>query len=175
MIEPGPSELGVYVAPILVGTEPSAWLSPDQAVSSRVAQFQEKLLGARTVALARAPMRNRLIDAWGTFFLGVLAVVTRFWGLGRITSLIFDETYYVKDAFTLWQLGFEARWPDDPNIAFAAGDVCTFLPEAAFVVHPQVGKWLIALGLMVGDVVNPWAWRLASAVIGVAAVILVTR
>ncbi|MCL1801690.1 MAG: phospholipid carrier-dependent glycosyltransferase, partial [Promicromonosporaceae bacterium] len=63
----------------------------------------------------------------------------------------------------------------DPNVAFAAGDVCTFLPEAAFVVHPQVGKWLIALGLMVGDVVNPWAWRLASAVIGVAAVILVTR
>jgi len=117
----------------------------------------------------------RLLTPLGTALVVGLAALIRFWALGRPGLLVFDETYYVKDAFTLWQLGFEAQWPADINAAFEAGDVFSFLPDAAFVVHPPVGKWLIALGLMVGGAENAWAWRLSSAVVGVLAVWMMIR
>ena len=34
--------------------------------------------------------------------------ILRLWNLGHPHAFIFDETYYVKDAWTLWQLGYEA-------------------------------------------------------------------
>jgi len=134
-----------------------------------------KLLGLRTLTLLKENP-NRYWDIIGTAIVVTLAAILRFWMLGRPKTLIFDETYYVKDAFTLWQLGFEAQWPDNANIAFEAGDVFSFTNDAAFVVHPQVGKWLIALGMAVGGgATNPLAWRLANAIFGVIAVWLVIR
>ena len=46
----------------------------------------------------------------------------RFWDLGRPHQLVFDETYYVKDAYSLLVHGYEATWGEDPNPAFEAGD-----------------------------------------------------
>lgn len=51
----------------------------------------------------------------------LVAAVLRFTRLDHPDSLIFDETYYVKDAFSLLQAGYELNWPDDANEAFAAG------------------------------------------------------
>jgi len=119
--------------------------------------------------------RPQLVEWAGTALVVALAAVLRFWNLGRISTLIFDETYYVKDAYTLWQLGFEAAWPPDIDLAFAAGDTSSFLPEAAFVVHPPIGRWLIGLGIAAGGVENAWAWRVSSAVIGTLAVLLLIR
>ena len=52
----------------------------------------------------------------------LLAGLLRFWDLGRPHKLVFDETYYVKDAYSLLVNGFEANWGDNPNPAFEAGD-----------------------------------------------------
>ena len=49
-------------------------------------------------------------------------------------SLIFDETYYVKDAESLRQLGYEGRWPEGANELWAAGTPgteCRSLSERA--------------------------------------------
>lgn len=138
-------------------------------------QLLRTLLGRRRLALGTRA-NERLLDWIGTVAILLLAAVSRFQNLGRPGTLVFDETYYVKDGFTLWRLGFEARWPDDPNPAFEAGMVDTYLHEAAYVVHPQVGKWLIGLGIEVGGgATNPAAWRLANAVVGVLAVLLIIR
>ena len=138
-------------------------------------QLLRKLLGRRRLELGTRA-NERLVDWVGTVLILVLAAVARFQNLGRPGALVFDETYYVKDGFTLWRLGFEARWPDNPNPAFEAGQIDTYLHEAAYVVHPQVGKWLIGLGIELGGgATNPAAWRLANAVIGVLAVLLVIR
>lgn len=110
----------------------------------------------------------------GPLLVTALAAVVRFVHLDRPPTLVFDETYYVKQAYTLLRVGYEARWPDDPNPAFEAGDVDTFLPTADYAVHPQVGKWLIALGLHVGGT-EPWGWRLGAAVAGTLSVLLLAR
>ncbi|HWS59080.1 MAG TPA: phospholipid carrier-dependent glycosyltransferase [Actinotalea sp.] len=104
-----------------------------------------------------------------------VAAALRLPGLGRPATLVFDETYYVKDAWTLLQLGYEAEWGADPNAAFEAGDTSGFGTDASYVVHPAVGKWLIALGLRLLGAGDPAGWRIASALAGVLAVLLLTR
>lgn len=104
-----------------------------------------------------------------------VAALLRLPALGRPGTLVFDETYYVKDAWTLLTLGYEAQWPDEPNEAFEAGDVHSYTDRGAYVVHPPVGKWVIALGLRLVGAQDPVGWRLASAVAGVLAVLLLVR
>jgi dolichyl-phosphate-mannose--protein O-mannosyl transferase len=166
------SEPGVPVAPHDVVDEPGGPGEPGEPNRDRLLRL---LLGRRVLALGRTRV-DRWVDWVGTLVIVVLAAVIRLQNLGRPASLVFDETYYVKDAFTLGRLGFEARWPDDPNAAFEAGHVDTFFDQAAYVVHPQVGKWLISWGMDVGG--GPGssvAWRLANAVIGILAVLLLIR
>src|SRR5690606_28693933 len=104
----------------------------------------------------------------------LLAAVLRLWNLGSPHSLVFDETYYGKDAWTLLDLGYEPGWPENPNPAFEAGDVDRFGTDPAFVVHPPLGKWLIALGLAVFGADNSVGWRISTALAGILAVALVT-
>ena len=59
--------------------------------------------------------------------LSALALGLRLWGLGRLNSLIFDEIYYVPFA-----LGYLTHTPQ-------------------FDAHPPLGKYLIALGLWLGQ------------------------
>ncbi|MCL3861260.1 phospholipid carrier-dependent glycosyltransferase [Actinotalea sp. K2] len=105
---------------------------------------------------------------------GVAAAV-RLPHLGRPAELVFDETYYVKDAWTLLNLGYEGQWGPEPNPAFEAGDVDGYRTEASYVVHPPVGKWLIALGLRLVGADDPVGWRIASAVVGILTVLLLAR
>ena len=62
-----------------------------------------------------------------------LAAFLRLWNLGYPKKLVFDETYYVKDAWTLWNTGAEKSWPQDANVAFEAGHANTFLNDPSFV------------------------------------------
>jgi len=105
----------------------------------------------------------------------LLAGVLRFANLGRPQKLVFDETYYVKQAYTLLRVGYETRWPDDPNGAFETGHLNGYLSSPDFFVHPQVGKWLIALGMRLGGPENAASWRLGAAAFGTLAVLLLAR
>jgi dolichyl-phosphate-mannose-protein mannosyltransferase len=121
-------------------------------------------------------LRDQRTNGWlTTVVVCGLAAAVRLPALDRPHELVFDETYYVKDAWTLLQLGYEAQWPDDPNPAFEAGDVMSFTTEPSYVVHPQVGKWLIALGLRVFGAQDLIGWRISAAVAGILCVVLLTR
>lgn len=102
----------------------------------------------------------------------LLAGILRFWNLGHPHALVFDETYYVKDAWSLLHLGYEARWLEGADDAFVAGDVNTYLDEGSFVVHPPLGKWIIALGLRSIGAEDAAGWRISMAVVGILAVAL---
>src|SRR5690606_12100324 len=80
-----------------------------------------------------------------------------------------------KQAYTLLAVGYEARWPEDPDEFFEAGDRDIYLELADYAVHPQVGKWLIALGIRLAGPEDPASWRLASAVVGILSVLMVAR
>ncbi|MFF8347569.1 dolichyl-phosphate-mannose--protein mannosyltransferase [Cellulosimicrobium funkei] len=157
------------------GAPPSGVTTDDGPAPSHRERLLLALLGPRRLALG-ATANDRLWGWLGVAIVAVVAAVLRLWNLGRPGTLVFDETYYVKHAWTLLQVGYEADWPEEPNPAFEAGDVNSFLPTADYVVHPPLGKWMIALGMKaLGGAENPWSWRIASAVVGVVAVVLVAR
>ncbi|MFI9486889.1 dolichyl-phosphate-mannose--protein mannosyltransferase [Promicromonospora sp. NPDC052451] len=147
--------------------------APEPPVRDRLLR---DLLGERRLALGRTAA-DRFWGLFGALLVTLLAAAARLWELGRPGKLVFDETYYVKEGWSLASLGFEAAWPDEPNPAFEAGDVSSYkTDEAEYVVHPPVGKWMIALGMrLMGGAQDPVAWRIASAVIGVLAVFLIVR
>ncbi len=104
----------------------------------------------------------------------VVAALARFWSLGAPGTLNFDETYYVKDAWSLVHLGYEGSWlAADANALFQSGQVNGFSASAEYVAHPPLGKWIIGLGeLAAGGAQNSAGWRLSVAIVGVLAVAL---
>lgn len=113
--------------------------------------------------------REWLTPALVTF----VALLLRVWNLGHPHSLVFDETYYVKDSWTLLNLGYESKWPDKPNPDFEAGKVDGYTKEGSYVVHPPLGKWMIALGLAAFGGGSSWGWRIGTALVGTALVLVV--
>ena len=88
-----------------------------------------------------------------TFF----AFLMRIFNLGTPKGLVFDEIYYVDGARDYLKYGVE---------------LSKGAPE--FVVHPPVGKWLIAAGIkLFGD--HEFGWRIAVAIAGTLTVYLTAR
>jgi dolichyl-phosphate-mannose-protein mannosyltransferase len=96
----------------------------------------------------------------------------RFVRLDSPRSLVFDETYYVKDGYSLLVSGYERSWPDKANDAFVAGNPNVLLNTPEYVVHPPVGKWMIAAGMWLFGADNPFGWRFAAALTGTLSVAL---
>ncbi|WP_456823111.1 dolichyl-phosphate-mannose--protein mannosyltransferase [Cellulomonas sp. P5_E12] len=166
-----PTETDVPVEVVPDG-EPRAVEGPQESHRGR---FLRRLLGDDSLALDRDPRARLTGWAWA-LAVTLLGGLLRFWDLGRPHKLVFDETYYVKDAYSLLVNGFEAQWGDNPNPAFEAGDTSGLTNVGEYVVHPQVGKWLIALGIHVGGGVDSSAaWRLSAAICGTLAVLMVAR
>lgn len=114
--------------------------------------------------------RRSIVEVAGFVSVMVIAALTRLWNLGYPARLVFDETYYVKDALTLSREGHEKSWPDGADAAFQSGDVLGYLDQAAFVVHPPLGKWLISTGIWFTGFDQSTGWRLSTAILGIATV-----
>ena len=89
--------------------------------------------------------------------IAIAAFLVRIINLGSPKGLVFDEVYYVDGARDLLKYGVEVTGSN---------------PE--FIVHPPVGKWLIASGIkLFGD--NEFGWRFASAIFGTLLILLFAR
>ncbi len=110
----------------------------------------------------------------GPLFVGAIAAVLRLVELGRPAKFVFDETYYAKDAFSLLRFGDARAFVDGADGMVLDGDLEVFRDEPSFVVHPTIGKWLIAGGIRLLGM-EPTGWRLAGALAGVVTVVVVAR
>ncbi len=100
------------------------------------------------------PLRNPLTYV-GIYVIAAFAFLLRIINLALPKGLIFDEVYYVDAARDYLAYGVEVDGAK---------------PE--FIVHPPVGKWLIAAGIKVfGD--DEFGWRISTAVAGTIAIILI--
>lgn len=117
-------------------------------------------------------VQRKTLEIIGIALVMLIASLTRVWNLSFPAKLVFDETYYVKDALTLSVEGHEKSWPDGENSLFEAGALFGYLSEAAFVVHPPLGKWLIASGMWLVGPDQSASWRLSTAILGIATVAL---
>ena len=94
-----------------------------------------------------APLSWSRTDSLLVAVLAVAAVATRFWRLGYPAEPVFDEIQF-------------------------AGQALAYLRGEQFIdVHPNLPKLLIAAVIkLMGD--RPWAWRIPSAALGVALVLM---
>ena len=98
-----------------------------------------------------------MVAALAPLVIAIFSLALRLINLGRPKGFIFDEVYYVDGARDFLRFGVEV-----------AGNK----PE--FIVHPPVGKWLIASGIKIfGD--NEFGWRFATAVFGTLLILLFAR
>lgn len=104
----------------------------------------------------------------------LLAFVLRVVGIGYPNKLVFDETYYAKDAWSLWNYGYERAWSDNANDLLTRGDLSGLQDRPAFVVHPPVGKYLIGFGEWLFGM-DSFGWRIMSAVFGALMILVVIR
>lgn len=87
--------------------------------------------------------------------IALISFILRLVNLASIKTMVFDEVYYVDGARDYLKYGVEVTGNS---------------PE--FVVHPPVGKWMIASGIkLFGD--NPLGWRFATAFIGSLAILVI--
>ena len=69
-----------------------------------------------TIERLRVDMPNDRLNGWiVTLVIGAIAFVIRVVNLGYPKKLVFDETYYAKDAYSLLRFGYERKWPSDAN------------------------------------------------------------
>jgi dolichyl-phosphate-mannose-protein mannosyltransferase len=131
--------------------------------------------------LARA--RERLVrplptDRWTSWWLALsvtaFAGLLRLWELGRPDRITFDETYYVKGGISLWRDGVERDAIEDADRLLAEGNGDIFEAAADYVVHPQLGKWIIGAGTELFGV-SPFGWRFGTAIVGTLLVLVVAR
>lgn len=117
----------------------------------------------RPIQLGTVPRRGRA--EWAcTLIIALAAITTRFAGLASVSSAgtpIFDEKHYVPQAWDIVQSqrdiilgGIESN------------------PGYGLVVHPPLGKQLIALGEMIFGY-TPMGWRFMVAIFGCATVLMV--
>ncbi len=124
----------------------------------------------------RVPMPSSGIRGWiGPIIVTIIGGLLRLVDLGRPHALIFDETYYPKDALGLLQYGYEQKFVENANDLILESDgnwraLDLFTSDPAFVVHPPLGKWTIALGEQLFGA-TPFGWRFAVAVLGTLSIL----
>ena len=98
-------------------------------------------------------LRDRLSAAT----LGLVALIFRIWHLQYPKGFVFDEVYYAQNANSLLHHGVEL----DPKTG-----------AAQFIVHPPIGKWVIAAGIKLFGY-HEFGWRISAALVGGASVVLI--
>ncbi|QXJ24339.1 phospholipid carrier-dependent glycosyltransferase [Actinomadura graeca] len=118
---------------------------------------------------------SALLGWLGPLLVTAFAGYLRFYRLGSPKAVVFDETYYAKDALALWKFGWEHNTVDNADkllIADRHADIWSDGPS--FVAHPPMGKWMIAIGeWMFGA--TPFGWRFMPALVGTLSVLILCR
>ena len=142
-------------------------------------QLRRRLLGD-PIDVTRG---QRLLGWLGPLFAMVVGGILRFWDLGNPHQLVFDETYYVKQGWSMILFGVEMR--NDPALNeaqqidqnFTAGNVLKVYDPTTgdLVVHPPVGKWLIGWGEQIFGIDSSFGWRFAVCVMGTLSILMIGR
>jgi len=169
--------------PVGAGTDQLAIGPPQDAISVRTAADGAR--AAERIAALRARLMSPMPEdrPWG--WLGPLLVTAfaAFFRFNRLSvphAVVFDETYYAKDAWSILLHGVEWQYVKNADSLMIAGNTghlfkaCTGTDCGEYVVQPPVGKLFIAVGEWIYGL-TPLGWRLAPAIIGTLAVLVMCR
>ena len=156
----------------MTATEADVSATPATDQASRLAVLRARLASPMPDDRPWGWLGPLLVTAFGTFL--------RFDRLRVPRALVFDETYYAKDAWSILNHGVELNLVSNANTIIQAGHTNIFAPCngtsacGEYVVQPEVGKLLIAVGEWLFGL-NSFGWRFASAVFGSLAILLMCR
>jgi dolichyl-phosphate-mannose--protein O-mannosyl transferase len=107
------------------------------------------------------PLEDRMHPySWvATAAIALLALLIRIFHLAQPDQQIFDEVYYADDGHDM--LTHFVEW-DEKN------------GGPGYVVHPPLGKWMIAAGIKMFHY-DSFGWRISACLIGVATIVMITR
>lgn len=159
-------------------------------VREREAAPDQEALSGQEAVQAR-PERNRPLGTLGTLALRVAAGLVRGWRgpllvtafgawlrlrqLAIPQAVVFDETFYVPQAFGILRYGAEHAVSIFTDSQIPAGKTTNiFVYGGWFSAHPPFGKVQIALGEWLFGL-NPYGWRVAAAVAGTVSILLLAR
>ena len=152
----------------------TAATDPSRTGLSRTAAGDPVPLAAERSRRHRLP-EDPLVGWSASIGIALLAFVLRIWKVGTPNELSFDETYYAKDAWSLLNHGYVRKYVEDADDLILGGQTQgLWRDDPSMVVHPEVGKWLIALGEHVFGL-DPTGWRVASVVVGSLMVLVMIR
>ncbi|MFF0579240.1 dolichyl-phosphate-mannose--protein mannosyltransferase [Streptosporangium saharense] len=130
---------------------------------------------------------NVLLGWLGPLLVAAFGAFLRFDRLGVPKAVVFDETFYAKDAYALSLYGVERATFGDSSDPIAdrmlmSGNTDIWIscspPEAdpcpLYVAHPPLGKWLIAVGEQLFGM-TPFGWRFAGALLGSLSILILAR
>ena len=174
VVDPGQAGTGWFDAAQLTSAGGTTGGGP----AERIAALRARLM---------TPMPDDRLWGWiGPLLVTVFAAVLRFNRLSVPNAVIFDETYYAKDAWSILKHGVEwnvlpspsnnTDWLNNQIIAghthiFAA---CSGTSCGEYVVQPPVGKLFMAVGEWIYGLTT-LGWRLAPAIFGTLAILVMCR
>ncbi|MGH3400622.1 MAG: phospholipid carrier-dependent glycosyltransferase, partial [Streptosporangiaceae bacterium] len=153
----------------------SAADGPAQAASSARATSPvgaERGLRERLVP----PMPGRAFWGWaGPLLVTLFGGFLRFDHLSVPRGLVFDEVYYVPDAWSILLHGVEINHSSHVSALLARGDTNILLgTQAEVVAHPPLGKEMIAVGEWLFGL-TPFGWRFSVALVGTLSILMLAR
>ncbi len=121
------------------------------------------------------PMPGSRAWGWaGPLLVTALGAFLRFYRLGVPHAVVFDETYYVPDAYSILRHGVEYNHVKNVNALLARGSTHILTGPGEYVVHPPLGKAMIAVGEWLFGL-TPFGWRFSVAVAGTLAILMTAR
>jgi dolichyl-phosphate-mannose--protein O-mannosyl transferase len=177
---------GEVAFPLVTTTAPGSETGAAAATSGPVEDVTPEVTGLSRTAAGRAvPLardrslsRFRLEDpfvGWSASIgVALLALFLRLWHLGSPREFEFDETYYAKDAWSLLHFGYVREYTSSDEAILGGRTTGLWGDGPSMIVHPDVGKWLIALGEKAFGM-DPFGWRVSAAVVGSLMVLVMCR
>ncbi|WP_209043904.1 dolichyl-phosphate-mannose--protein mannosyltransferase [Brevibacterium marinum] len=162
---------------------PGTSVATAAAPTARIAR-ERRAHRRETIRTEAAAIRRRsfTVGMWArrapVWMWPALLIITAIGGVLRLFNLdfphrlIFDETYYVKDAFSVFKFGYERSWPENADESFNAGDPSVIESTPEYVVHPPLGKWIIGAGVHLFGADDSFGWRFSVAIVGTLTIFL---
>jgi dolichyl-phosphate-mannose-protein mannosyltransferase len=124
------------------------------------------------------PMPGSAVWGWaGPLLVTALGAFLRFNRLSVPKAVVFDETYYVGDAWSILRHGVEINHVKNASALLVQGSThILFAPagQGEVVAHPPLGKMMMAVGEWLFGL-TPFGWRFVVALIGSLSILMTAR
>jgi dolichyl-phosphate-mannose-protein mannosyltransferase len=145
----------------------------------RATNADEGSLMARASRRGSALVLGSAFWGWaGPVLIMIFGGFLRFYRLSKPDAVVFDETYYVPDSYSILHHGVEFNHFNNVNSLLVAGNAHIFRKVngqwGELVAHPPLGKIMMAAGQWAFGL-TPFGWRFMVALIGTVSILMTAR